>query len=331
MILLFPDVLEPLLATGNCKDIPSIFQRFLKTSLHINSWYEEDVFDPSTKAYKSIRYTRVKHKRVQSMMTDKFMVPGANGEPVKWITQWDMALSQFSFIGLAILHPSRSGFIAASRQELELINYYWRVLGHLMGIRDEFNVCHFDNHEDTVELNRLIMEHGYKATFRETPFPQGIEMCKALCIAFSYFTPQVSFNSMVHWWKDEWSLVVGDRLEPLTLHDQILYSWTYIQFTYILRYNFTIKLMNMVHSKLFELRLKNKDQEYKRLKAKYADNPKYTFYSDRVQYPVNSKRDIKSTTADQQAEDHQFSFFAPFHLVILLIGLAALLGYFIGK
>jgi ER-bound oxygenase mpaB/B'/Rubber oxygenase, catalytic domain len=56
------------------------------------------------------------------------------------ISQKDMVITQFAFVGIQLLNPEKSG-IQASREQLENFAHYWRVIGALLGIEDRFNIC----------------------------------------------------------------------------------------------------------------------------------------------------------------------------------------------
>lgn len=56
------------------------------------------------------------------------------------ISQKDMAITLFTFMGFHILSPKQFG-IVGSREQFEAFNHLWRVLGYLMGTKDEFNCC----------------------------------------------------------------------------------------------------------------------------------------------------------------------------------------------
>lgn len=294
MILQLPDGLEPLLSTGNSKDIPALYWRYLSTILHVNSWYDDDVFDPKTKGYQSVRQVRAMHKRLQSIMNDKFKVRGPDGEPRIWMSQYDMALTQFAFIGLGMLYPHRSAMIAATHEDLELINYYWRVLGWLMGIEDEFNACCFDKYQDIYEFNKLILDHEYKDKFKESPCETGLGMTQSICIALHYYMPLLTFNSLAHWWKDELQFN-GYQLQPLSGRERILDFWTRVSFNHLLKSSAFLKLSTKLHRKKFLSRLKNKDKVYEKLKTRYSDNPNFTYYSDRVDYFGQQSTKVEST------------------------------------
>lgn len=281
--------------TGNSKDIPSLYKRYLSTILHVNSWYDDDIFDPDTKGYKSIRQVRSMHRRVQQLMNEKHKVRDLHGREHKWMSQYDVALTQFAFIGLAMLFPSKSAMVAATAEELELINYYWRVLGFLMGMEDEFNTCQFDNYEHIKEFMGLIFEHEYKAKFKQHQCPKGLEMTKSICVALHYYMPLVTFNSLAHWWSDCF-VFNGYQLEPPSLKDRMLLAWTDFSFNRLLKNQTFLRFSNKLQRRRFDKRLKMRDVVYERLREQYKDCPQLTYYSDRVDY--FGKLDASDSTAE---------------------------------
>lgn len=283
LILQLPEGLEPLLSTGQSKDIPSLYNRYVNTITHVNSWYEDDIFNPETKGYKSIRQVRGMHRRLQTAMNDKFKVQDADGKPRLWFTQYDVALTQFAFIGLAMLYPEKTAMIGAKSEDLENINYYWRVLGYLMGIEDEFNACQFETYPEIREFFRLIFEREYKDSFAKLPCQKGLEMSQSICVALHYFTPLLTFNNLAHWWNEQFQFN-GYQPQPMTTHQKILHFWTKISFNHLLKSTTFMKLSNKLHKKKFERKLKNKDKVYEKLKEQYKDNTKLVYYSDRVDY-----------------------------------------------
>lgn len=56
------------------------------------------------------------------------------------ISQKDMAITQFAFVGMQLLCPEKLG-IKGSREQLECLSHGWRVRGAMLGIEDRFNVC----------------------------------------------------------------------------------------------------------------------------------------------------------------------------------------------
>lgn len=301
MILQLPDGLEPLLSTGNSKDVPSLYQRYLNTIIHVESWYDDDVFNPDTKGYKSVRQVRAMHKRMQNNMNQKHRTLDVNGRERKWFTQYDVALTQFSFIGVAMLWPARSGLIKASRQELELLNYYWRVLGHLMGIDDEFNHCRYDNYDDILAYNKLVFEREFAQVYAQHKCELGLEMTKGICLALEHFLPMITFNMLAHWWAPHFSFN-GYTLRPMSLRERVLYGWTQLSFDRFFQSERFLRLATKLHKMRFQARLKNRDKFYNEIKAKYGDKPELTYLSERVEYFDSSSLCPVSATIKQQQQ-----------------------------
>lgn len=299
LILQCPDALEPLLSTGNSKDIPSLFNRYLNTILHVRNWYDYDIFNPETKGYKSIRMVRGMHKRLQQIMNDKFTVSDVEGKPTLWMTQYEVSVTQFSFIGMALAYPKKCGLIKAKDKELVEVNYYWRVLGYMMGVEDEFNCCHFDRVEDIQAFMKLILEQELKPRLKNEPCPTGTAMCQALCIALADFLTMVTFNSLAHWWSDTF-MFNGYELKPMTFKERCLTEFTKVSFNKFLKHGGFLKASTRLHMMRFERRLKNREKIHKRLVNKYSDKKEYIFTSDRVDYLGLKK---EATTQEKVAAD----------------------------
>lgn len=233
------------------------------------------------------------HKRLQQIMNDKFTVSNVQGKEQLWMTQYEVSVTQFSFIGLAVAKPKKCGLIGASNKELVAINYYWRVLGFMMGLDDEFNCCQFDNLEEIQEIMNLILEHDFKVRLMNEPCPNGLYMCQGICIALKDFISMVTFNSLAHWWSDEF-MFNGYELQPMTLKEKCLTNLTKLSFGTLFKYKACLNLSTKLHMLKFARKLKKRDQIYRKLKAKYgpdgeklvdkSKNEKYLFYSDRIDY-----------------------------------------------
>lgn len=83
------------------------------------------------RAWESLKHIRNVHVAVSSRSE-------RNGLGI--VSQKDMAITQFAFVGMQLLNPELVG-IVGSRRNFESFSHFWRVLGYLMGIEDRFNVC----------------------------------------------------------------------------------------------------------------------------------------------------------------------------------------------
>lgn len=87
------------------------------------------------------------------------------------ISQKDMAVMQFLFMGLHVLMPREFG-IVASREQLEALSHFWRVIGFVLGTEDRFNAC-VETLEETKSRLLAIMD-DLAIPEMVNPFP-GIE------------------------------------------------------------------------------------------------------------------------------------------------------------
>ncbi|KAJ1522147.1 hypothetical protein ONE63_002458 [Megalurothrips usitatus] len=59
----------------------------------------------------------------------------------KYMSQYDMAITQWAFVGPLIQFPDRYGIGNATEEELDGFVHLWEVLGYALGIDDRFNFC----------------------------------------------------------------------------------------------------------------------------------------------------------------------------------------------
>lgn len=199
-MLQLPRGLAPLLATGNHDDVSKLFKRYLSTQQRVRSWYEEDPFDPETSAYKNLRAVRALHQNVLKLMNTKTGRVIGKDKNI-WVSQYDMALTQWAFIGILILYPKECGLHPATKQELEELIHFWRVMGYLNGIEDRFNLCG-GNYDYTYTLFHAIWEQVYKPVVLVAPHPAptGFEMTKGLLLALRVFNPSLKWTCFMKYW-----------------------------------------------------------------------------------------------------------------------------------
>lgn len=52
------------------------------------------------------------------------------------VSQRDIALTQFGFIGFAVLKPHQFGISQTKEGDWEAYNHFWRVIGYMIGLED---------------------------------------------------------------------------------------------------------------------------------------------------------------------------------------------------
>lgn len=56
------------------------------------------------------------------------------------VSQKDMSITLFIFMGFQVLMPDKFG-IVGTREQFEAFNHFWRVVGFMLGTHDKFNCC----------------------------------------------------------------------------------------------------------------------------------------------------------------------------------------------
>lgn len=57
------------------------------------------------------------------------------------ITPTAMSMTQFGFMGYALVRPHYLGIKHDNDDDRKAFVYFWAVIGHMLGIKDEFNMC----------------------------------------------------------------------------------------------------------------------------------------------------------------------------------------------
>jgi len=223
LVLQLPIGLLPLLATGQSKNVSKLFSRYLNTILHVNSWYKHDPFDPQSKAYKSQQMVKTMHRNAGKLMNSKIsiydfvkkMIEETTNENnnntidvekfIKrkertWVSQADMALTQWAFIGVLIIEPYSCGMHAGSKEFLVEIAYIWRVLGHKIGIEDQFNLFNDLDFDLIYTMSKLVLEQHYIPFVENVSSPMGIAMVKGTVQGLRPLLPYVRFKSYLKFW-----------------------------------------------------------------------------------------------------------------------------------
>ena len=171
--LSIPRFLEPLVFTGKSDEARKSLRRYLSTLKHVIIWHHGDVWDcPDGDAYRSIITVRRMHQKVTQDLTKHARskvkpaetkssngtdasngIDACNGtdtfegtdasrgsEVGVFLSQYDMALVQSGFMGMITMYPESFG-IERNISGLDDYIYFWRGIGHLLGISDKNNIC----------------------------------------------------------------------------------------------------------------------------------------------------------------------------------------------
>lgn len=267
-------IVIPLLKTGKSRTVCSLHDRYTMTAEAICKYYETNFYDKSSEGWKYISLIRSMHQRIHQMMQkDKRLVEmKQNIEPqTVWVNQYDMALTQFAFVGLFLLRPKKCGAYKTSDQELEDVTYYWRILSYYLGIEERFNVFIYDEDiEKQTEFMELLLNH-FKELLKNSRNQVGLAMAEGITLAFEDFTKESSFNILDHWWSSDFSLSGLNELKPYTIEER----FKVLQFLFYFEFMFKSDKLRWWASDLYKAKLikfvKSGEENKRKLAKKYSN------------------------------------------------------------
>lgn len=150
-VLSVPSVLKILMFTKMSSSELTAYKRYVATIMHMKVWYDSD-FKPGSKLWRSIADVRSRHNSASNRSCSAGM---------HRITQKDMTITQFGFVGISVCRSKMLGIHNATDEEWKAFIHVWRVIGYLMGIEDRFNLCD-GTLEETRERCNILMEQVFR-------------------------------------------------------------------------------------------------------------------------------------------------------------------------
>ncbi|EDV35322.1 uncharacterized protein Dana_GF11813 [Drosophila ananassae] len=155
-VLAVPSILKVLSCTRQSSTAFTAYRRYVRTIFHTQTWYNNNISDRRSKFWTSIAAVRKAHSRASKAC-------GRQG--AGQITQKDLALTQFGFIGFITMGAHRIQLY--DRDFLEATTHMWRVLGFLLGIKNEYNICGRNWEESKLRLD-IVMRKVYEPALEKT-------------------------------------------------------------------------------------------------------------------------------------------------------------------
>ncbi|KAF7271852.1 hypothetical protein GWI33_015329 [Rhynchophorus ferrugineus] len=181
-VLSIPTIVKILIHTGMSGSDFSAYKRYVATVIHMTIWYDDD-FKPGSQLWKSVRNVRNLH----NFASNRCCKAGIHG-----ISQKDMALTQFGFVGYQLVRGHFLGVQTASDSEWQAYLHLWRVIGYILGIEDRFNICSGTVEETKAICNELIHKVFLPQVRRKDP--EFINMSRHLINGLWAFQPMLNFN-----------------------------------------------------------------------------------------------------------------------------------------
>ncbi|XP_055373471.1 uncharacterized protein LOC129606881 [Condylostylus longicornis] len=130
-LLAEPKGLKILSSTGKSSTKETAKKRYLSTVLHTLKWYEIDL-TPGSESRKSLATVRKLHFAASN---------SANEKKIGHITQTELSLTAFGFMGLVLVRADILGIHTDNQEDREAFVHLWAVLCNLLGVQDKYNIC----------------------------------------------------------------------------------------------------------------------------------------------------------------------------------------------
>ena len=151
---------------------PNLFMIYFSHSIH-RSW-------------KSLNQVRKMHF---------FASKSADKHNLGMISQTDMSLTMFGFMGYALIRPHVLGIQHDNNDDREAFVHFWATVGFMLGISDEYNICLFKL--DIVEMICKICLRYIFIPLLQFETPLFKKMVQALVDGLDDYTPFSSYESQV--------------------------------------------------------------------------------------------------------------------------------------
>ncbi|XP_011551135.3 uncharacterized protein LOC105382861 [Plutella xylostella] len=153
-----PSILRVLVGSQRSSSCFTAYRRYLSTMLHTTAWFQHEL-RPPTESWKSLEAVRTRHARASRASCLR------GGGPV---SQRDIALTQFGFLGFAVLRPTKFGLRGFSEDDWEAYNHFWRVIGYMIGLEDRYNICRKNIHE-TRQVLQILLDRVFTPCLTNVP------------------------------------------------------------------------------------------------------------------------------------------------------------------
>ncbi|XP_012221564.2 uncharacterized protein [Linepithema humile] len=219
----FENGLKPIILGGQSHTPYLSYKRLQSTGRRIMSWYFGQPWVEETPAYKDMQFTRKMHKIIREKLSQiskdkidaactfanpwcpdrelllKDLAAACPFEKVgqrpyklfaelsyeqKYLNDFELAMTQCSFIGLIVLYPREFGAHNATDEDLEAFCHLWRCYGYFLGISDECNFCRGSLDEIKQRL-RDFYQYWVLPNFKEIT-PEWEHVTRCIIETFNY-------------------------------------------------------------------------------------------------------------------------------------------------
>ncbi|XP_073948444.1 uncharacterized protein isoform X2 [Choristoneura fumiferana] len=185
-VLAVPSILRVLVGSRRSSSLYTSYKRYLSTILHTTTWFEYDL-KPNTRSWKSLYTVRSRHLRAG--LSSKLRGGGV-------VSQRDIALTQFGFMGFALLKPDKFGLRQLEEGDWDAYIHFWRTICHMIGLQDRYNLCR-NTVDETREVCQAVLERVYTPCLENVP-EYFEHMARVLLESMWCVNPTINVNAMLY-------------------------------------------------------------------------------------------------------------------------------------
>ncbi|GFG32710.1 hypothetical protein Cfor_04164 [Coptotermes formosanus] len=150
-----------------------------------------------------------------------------------FMNQMEMAITQFGFVGLFILFPSKFGAHGISDEDMNAFVYLWRCLGYILGTDDMYNFCNGDL-ETVRQRSRDVINFWVKPNLREVS-RDWEHMIRCIVEGISFYIPAITFEISLLYLCSMLGIYAPRLRAALTLTQQVIYHLMNFVFLVLMR------------------------------------------------------------------------------------------------
>ncbi|XP_045770799.1 uncharacterized protein LOC123871201 [Maniola jurtina] len=188
-VFAIPSILRVLISSHRSNTTYTAYRRYLSTLLHTVSWFENDLI-PGSVSWRSLLAVRARHIKAS-------LSANLKGQGI--VSQRDLALTQFGFVGFAVLKAEKFGIRENEDGDWEAYNHFWRVIGHAIGLEDRYNICR-RNMEETREVCQILLRQVFTPCLENVP-EYFEHMARVMLDGMWCVNPTIHLDSMIYWTK----------------------------------------------------------------------------------------------------------------------------------
>lgn len=141
------------------------------------------------RSWRSLEYTGKAHVLVSKQLKNN---------KLRSVSQQALVHAQFGFIGFIVAKPEKLG-VEMSPYCWEAFVHFWRVVGYMLGIEDEYNLCSGSYHA-TKMRSELILDKMYRPLL-DANMDDHTTIVRSLVDGLSFFDPTLDCEAAIYFTK----------------------------------------------------------------------------------------------------------------------------------